>query len=71
MNGLMSLLQALVQFLTGPFGVLFITAVVIIFFLAAAARFLPVSAAISALVLGACAMTAAFFVSWIGIGGGI
>lgn len=66
MNGLQSLVQALAQFLVGPFGISVITIAVAGSFLAAALHFCSHRTAFLSIVYGAMAFSAAYFVTMIG-----
>ena len=66
MNGLLTLVQALATFITGPFGISVITLAVAGSFLAAALHFFRWSQAIMSLVYGAMAFSAAWAVTLIG-----
>ncbi len=66
LNGLYTLVQALAQFITGPFGVSLIVVAVAGSFLSAALHWVPVNYAFRSLAFGACAFTAAYLVGMIG-----
>ena len=63
MSSLMSFVQALSQFITGPFGIALIVVAVCGMFLGAMFRAVPAMAGFVALFLGACAMSAAWAVN--------
>lgn len=68
LNALYTLVQALAQFITGPFGVSLIVLAVAGSFLSAALHWVPVNYAFRSLAFGAGAFTAAYLVSMIGGG---
>lgn len=72
MASLTAFVQAVTQFITGPFGISLIVIAVCAMFLAAMFRAVPVMSGFVALFLGACAMSAAWAVNtFLGGGGGI